>query len=276
MMATKAKMQPKLPSEKIIRDEDDELEQCSNIMVMNGYNANATLINTPQPEIVVTIRKLPIEQEVIYKAISLFYQISNSKIGDSNGNSVEMARRSKSVKGGKKTRLIFYCVFMAYYELDAVDPYYAADIVGLSRNEIELAFNEYAPPGLTLFEPERMVKFYIRRVNEILKHTGVDYNVDVIDKEVKKVISVCRSTPAGKEWIENTAAKTVAIAALYFYMNDIRNLEFTKTVNIFEHACYLSWACIRRYHEQIAKYYNYDIEQKSQLPIVYYFDSTLS
>lgn len=240
------------------------IERSSNVIVMSGYNAYSTLTTTTQPEIVSTIQQLQIETEVITKAIEIFYRINSMKINDNLGNSVEVSRRNKSVKGSRKIRLIFYCVFMAYSELGVpVDPAYAADIVRLPRKEIEQSLSEYAPPGTTLIEPEKMIIFYIKGINLLVAPTGINYNVEIIEREVRRVIEVCRSTPAGKEWIQNTAAKLVAIAALYFYMNDIKGFETARDVNIFEQACYLSWACIRRYHEQITKYYNYDTNDQS-------------
>lgn len=244
----------------------DGIERSSNTIVMSGYNAYSTLTSTTQPEIVTTIQQLQIEVEVIAKAIEIFYRIHSMKINDNRGNSVEVSRRNKSVKGSRKVRLIFYCVFMAYNELGCpVDPAYAADIVKLPRKEIEQALSEYAPPGNTLIQPEKMVMFYIKGINFLVSPLGISYNAEAVDREVRRVIEVCRTTPAGREWIQNTAAKIVAIAALYFYMNDIKGFETAHNVSIFEQACYLSWACIRRYHEQIAKYYNSDTTD--QMPI---------
>lgn len=235
------------------------IERSSNTIVMGGYNAYTTYTSTTQPEIVTTIQQLPIEVEVIAKAIEIFYRINSMKINDNRGTSVEVSRRNKSVKGSRKVRLIFYCAFMAYNELGyPVDPAYAADIVKLPRKEVEQALNEYAPPGTTLIDPEKMIMFYIKGINCLIAQTGISYNVEIVDKDVRRIIEVCRSTQAGKEWIQNTAAKLVAVAAIYFYMNDIKGFETARDVSIFEQAFYLSWACIRRYHEQITKYYNYD------------------
>jgi len=244
----------------------DFIDPSSNMIVMNGYNGFTTLTSTTQPEIVTIIQQLGIELEVIAKAVEIFYKINSMKINDSRGTSIDISRRTKSVKGSRKIRLTFYCVFMAYSELGfPVDPSFAADIVGLPYNEIEQAFSEYAPPGVLSIEPEKMVRFYIKRINTIIAHSGINYNVDTVNKEVERIIEICRSTPVGKEWIQNTAAKIVAIASLYFYMNDLKGYNISKETTIFEQACYLSWACIRRYHEQVAKYYNYDIEESQNV-----------
>lgn len=229
-------------------------------ILMSGYSPFSTITNPTQPEIVTSIQQLQLETEVISKAIEIFYRI-NMRI---KGDIIETPRRNKSVKGSRKIRLIFYCVFMAYKELDfPVDPYYVADIVQLPRNEVDQAFSEYAPPGATIIEPEKMLRFYIQRINVLLQPKGISYNIDVVERDVRRVIEICRSSLAGREWVLNTPAKIVAISALYFYMNDLKGLEIVREINIFEQACYLSWACIRRYHEQIAKYYN--LEERSSV-----------
>lgn len=219
-------------------------------LVMSGYSPYGTITSTTQPEIVNTIQQLPLENEVILKAIEVFYEIGI------RGNQ-EYAPRTKSVKGSRKTKCIFYCIFMAYKNLGCpVDPSYAADAIGLPRNEIEQAFNEYSPSGAMLIKPEELLRFYILRINTIVSYHGIKFDVDTLESQAKRIITICRSTVAGKEWVDNTAAKIVAIVSLYFYMNDIRGSEIGRNIQIFEHACYLSWACIRRYHEQITKYYN--------------------
>jgi hypothetical protein len=244
-----------------------DIESSSNTIVMSGYNPCATIVNNSQPEIVTTIRQLQIEVEIISKAMEIFYQINSMKIND------EFYKRAKSVKGSRKIRLIFYCVFMAYNELECpVDPAYVADIVKLPRKEMEQALGEYAPSGNTIIEPEKMIVFYIRRINAIVASLGVEYDEIVVDRDVRRIINVCRITPIGKEWVQNTAAKHVAIAALYFYMTDIKGFDMIfKNISIFEKACYLSWACIRRYHDQIAKYYNSDIsDQEAVKPQMFF------
>jgi len=236
-----------------------EIESSSNTITMSGYNPCATIVNNSQPEIVTTIRQLQIEVEIISKAIENFYSINSMKIND------EIYKRVKSVKGSRKIRLIFYCVFMAYNELECpVDPAYVADIVKMPRKEMEQALGEYSPSGTTIIEPEKMIVFYIRRINAMFASLGIKYDEVVVDRDVRRIIEVCKITPIGKEWVQNTAAKHVAIAAIYFYMTDIKGFDMiAKNINIFEKACYLSWACIRRYHDQIAKYYNSDVTDQT-------------
>lgn len=213
-------------------------------ITLTGYNIHGSSIQVIQPEIINALQALPIEPEVISRACGVFYRSNNdSKI--------------KSIKGSRKIRRMFYCVLMAYNELDyPVDPSYAADIVGLPRTDIEQAMNECSPSEVILIEPVKMLKFYIHRFNVLLSQVGIRYDPDIVIKEVTSVIRICESTQSGKEWIQNTAAKIVTITAIYFYLNDIKGFDVSKHMQIFEQACYLSWACIRRYHEQIIKYYN--------------------
>ena len=231
--------------------------------VMSGYSAYGSIAATNQPEIINTLQQLPIETEVVTKAIEVFYEIGALRAGESplpsGKQSTRYTPRTKSVKGSRKFRCMFYCIFMAYSKLHyPVDPAYAADIVGLPRNEIEQAFTEYSPSGAMLMAPEDLLRFYIKRINLLLAPTGVQYNESLLEREARKVIQVCKSTHIGREWVQNTAAKVVAIVSLYFYMNDIKGLEIAQNIQVIEQACYLSWACIRRYHEQIVKYYNAD------------------
>jgi len=239
--------------------EQDFTNESKPKMVMNGYSPFGTVSAQTQPEIVNSIRQLNLEHEVISKAIEVFYEIGIR--GTSN-----YMPRTKSVKGSRKFKCMFYCVFMAYNKLGfPVDPSYAADLIGLPRNEIDQSFNEYSPSGAMMINPESLLPFYIQRINTLVASCGVQYNFEVLERESRKIIEICRSTSSGKEWVQNTAARVVAIVALYFYLNDIRNLEIGQSIQIFEQACYLSWACIRRYHEQITKHYNADQNDTSKM-----------
>lgn len=236
---------------------DFDLIEVTDPLFMGGYSLYGSLSATAQPEIVNALQQLQIETEVMTKAIEVFYRIGSTPT--EKPSVVRYVPRTKSVKGSRKFRCMFYCVFMAYKELGyPVDPAYAAEIVRLPRNEIEQAFNEYCPPGPMLVAPEKLLRFYIKRINHFISPYGIEYNTELLEHEAVKVINVCRSTEVGREWIQNTAAKIVSIVALYFYMNDIKGYEIAQNIPIFEQACYLSWACIRRYHEQIVKYYNID------------------
>jgi len=236
--------------------------EAGNVLSMSGFSPYTTSISTTQPEIITNIQNLPIETEIISKAIEIYYQTIVKK----NPND----RIVKSFKGTRKIRLLFYCVFAAYHAVDySVDPCYVAEIVKLPANEIDQAINDYVPPGVMLIEPEKMMRFYIARINRLLASTNIHYNEDVIVAGTQNILKVCRSTAVGREWIQNTTAKSVAIAALYFYMNDTRGFGINQA--IIERACYLSWACIRRHYEQVAKYYNCTQRDHKQREITWDF-----
>ena len=207
------------------------------------YGQYNTLSSIPSPEIVNSMSRLKAETEVISKAIEIFYNLKG--VG-------------KSIKGRRKLRCMFYCIYMAYSNLDhPVDPSYAADIVGLAKNHINKAFVEYSPPGAMVIPPEKLLGFYMSRINSLVKDQGMSYDEKSITQGAMDVILVCRSHNKGKEWVLNTASKVVAIVALYFYMNDMKGICSQGNIDIFEKACYLSWACIKRYHEQLSMHYNH-------------------
>ena len=224
------------------------IDQQNDELCMSGYSTYGNVQTTPQPEIINDIQKISIPTEVISEAINIFYEISKTS-----------KNKVKSIKGTRKTKLIFYCVFMAFDKLDSLaDPCYIADIIGLKRNSIEQSFNEFSPTGITIIKPEKMIKFYIHSLNKLLLERGVSYDENTVIDGVIKVIEMCRGTNAGKEWTQNTSANVVVISSLYFYMNDIMRFDISNVTNLFEQACYISWACIRRYHGQVSKYYNAD------------------
>lgn len=225
------------------------LETSGNVLSLTGFSPYTTPTLNARPEIINEIQNFPIEIEVTSKAIEIYYETVNKNKNSSNRPIM------RSYKETRKARLIFYCIFIAYRDVGyPVDPCYVAEVVNLPINKINRAISEYAPPGTILIEPEKMIRFYIVRINQLLSTTNIHYNEDLVIAGAQKVLSECKSTDIGKEWIQNTTAKSVAIASLYFYMNDIRGIRINQ--NIIEKACYLSWACIRRHHEQVAKYYN--------------------
>ena len=218
--------------------ESDDEEKIS----LTGYNVYGSAVTVAVPEIVLALQALNVEPQVASKACEIFHR-SNADL------------RLKSIKGSRKTRRMFFCVLLAYKELNfPVDPSYAADIVGLARTDIERAMNECAHSEVVLMEPISMLAFYIHRLNALSSVVGICYDVNTMISEITKVINTCKETVGGKEWVDNTAGKIVAITSIYFYLNDIKCYDVNMA--IFEEACYLSWACIRRYHEQIIKYYN--------------------
>lgn len=233
-------------------DDQFTLERDDDQISLTGYNIHGSTVQIVQPEIINALQTLPIAPEVISRACAIFYRTNiDSKL--------------KSIKGSRKTRRMFYCILIAYNELDyPVDPSYAADIVGLERTDIEQAMNECSPSEVILIEPTKMLKFYIHRFNALLSQIGIRYDPNIVIQDVTNVINICRGTPSGYEWVQNTAAKIVAITSLYFYLTDIKCFDISKNMQLFEQACYLSWACIRRYYEQIIKYYN--LEEPANSP----------
>jgi len=247
-------------------DEAMLLEESESMLTMGGFNPYVTPTLNSQPEIVNNIQTLPLETEIIGKAVEIYYQTMAERVSRRKKDEHIV----KSFKGIKKARMIFYCVFRAYLEMGyPVDPCYAAEIVRLPMNEIDQALNEFIPPGILLIEPEKMVRFYIDRINKLSVPLNIEYNSEAVIAGTQKVLQECRSTNTGREWIQNTTAKSVAIAALYFYLNDIQGYSLDQ--GIIERACYLSWACIRRHHEQIAKYYNYSQEDEEELKVRWTF-----
>src|SRR4051794_4465357 len=92
-------------------------------LVRGGFSPFSTLTVEAEPKIVTAIRRLSLPQEVMGRAIEIFYRIYNGQNGP---------KKIKSIKGTRETCLIFYCVFMSYNELqNPVDPIYAANLVSL-------------------------------------------------------------------------------------------------------------------------------------------------
>lgn len=214
-------------------------------LVINTYTSSTKLPSAiHQPEVVNTIQQLPIANRVILKAVELFHDIRGRAT-------------TKSVKGTRKRKCVFYCVFMAYRDLGhPMDVDLCADMAGLEPKHIDQAFNEFSPPGALTIDPESYVGYYIRLFNTILVDMSLD--VDALAKMVRHVITVCRQTTAGNEWIGNNTSKTVVNAAIYFALSDVLGVSISGHVRMFEDASRLSWACICRYHDTIRHYYNAD------------------
>jgi len=215
-----------------------------NVLSINNYNQYGTPVVKHQPDIVKTIQGLDLPVDIIGKAIEIFYEISNT-------------RTVKSFKNDRKLRLIFYCIFMGYYELGhMVDPYYVTNLINMSKNRIDKALFEYSDEGVILFNPEDLVEFFINQFNQVIVHHKIYYDVQEVVIGVKEILKVCRSTESGKEWIENSSVRSVTISTLYFYLTDILGINMKNQITLFEKACNLSYACIRRYCEQVSMYYN--------------------
>ncbi|MEM3858048.1 MAG: hypothetical protein QW478_01435 [Candidatus Micrarchaeaceae archaeon] len=225
-----------------------------NDIVINNYNHFGNVISSKIPDVIENISKLPIEEEVKVKAHEIYYRLPN------NG---------KNVKSKQKFQLIFYCVWTAYLELGyPQDPCFLGNIIGIKKNDIDKAFNKYSEKPLLIINPEDMVELYIKKINSYLDDKK--FNEQVVVEEVKKILQQIRKTKAGEEWIMNTPVKIVSIVAIYFYLNDIKQSKYIEDISIIEKTCLLSWACIKRYHEILEKYYNMESEEKIQPVIISY------
>ena len=229
------------------------MENEDNLISFSGYSAYGSTTAVVQPEIVTALQQMNLEIEVINRAIEVYYEVIKMHYHRKNDT------RGRTIKGGRRLRLLFYCVFTAYIRLNnPVDPCFAAELIGLPFNSIEQAITENSPPGVIVIDPTKMIKFYVGRINKLMESTGTQYNEASVVEGVTQVIDICRSTEVGEEWTQNTAVKLVAISAVYFYLNDIKGINMSKNIILIEKTCYLSWACIKRYYEQIGKYYNCD------------------
>ena len=237
-----------------LNEEEGDGEQ----IITDGFSAHGSPVQVVQPEIINALQLLPVAPEVISRASAIFYQLNRQS-------------KLKSIKGSRKVRTMFACISLAFNELGVpVDPNYAADLVHLDRTNIEQALNECFPASKIIYDPILMIRFYIYSLNESLSLVGIRYDENAVITEVTKVIQICKSTKSGEEWVQNNAGKIVAITALYFYLNDLKRYDISKYLALFEQACYLSWACIRRYHAEISRYYNMEegISHSQRAPLI--------
>ena len=316
----------------------DQLTECS--LSVSGYSAYGTASTQAPPQIVITIQQMAgLENEVKMEAINLYYQMRERlSLGGSSGAG---GAKVKSVKGKRQLKIIFYCIFIAYAKLgNYVDAQHVCKLIGMDPSEVRGALTDYTPPGVTSIDPEKCVKYYIQRLNALLREKAQNfrigpgapaplgtpttpssiqtpntlrtqsqqdqyrvpqsprsgevypiyqmnqqsvpqsprsvgesergapqrgsvgsgwapqYDVEEVVRGVGVVLGVCRKSEAGSLWISNTGSKTVAVAALYFYLNDIRSTGICKHSEVFGLACYMSFAGIRKYHKAITEHYN--------------------
>jgi transcription initiation factor TFIIIB Brf1 subunit/transcription initiation factor TFIIB len=220
-----------------------------------SYNRYGNIVITKRPDIIENILNLPIEQEVKSRAQEIYYRLHDV---------------NKNVKSRQKLQLIFYCIWMAYLELDCPqDTYPLADMIALPRKNIDKALSKFLEVGIVIIEPERMIKYYIRRINSFL--IDAKFNEDLVTENVIEILKRVRRTEAGNEWVDNTPVKIVAVVSIYFYLNDIKRSKLIENTSLIEKTCYLSWACIRRYHEVLERYYNSEPdtqEEKITIPFL--------
>lgn len=235
-------------------------EELARPLVITGYSPNRCGISQAVPEVVNHIRKWDrfIPQEIINKAVDNYYEL-NQLYHATKNNVYDISPKTKSVKGTRQQKLIFYCIFKAYDDLgQTVDPYYIANLIDMNPLDTTQAFTECCPNGNFWIDPKKFVKFYLIRIQEILDDMGKCIKIDQekIYKEVEEIINQCHSTQYGDNTLNNTPSGKIAIVAIYFYLTKFSNIPALNDISIFEEAGYLSGACIRSYLEIIEKCYN--------------------
>ena len=219
---------------------------------VTGYSQFTTHTAIAVPEAVVVIQQLGLPPEVTARAITVFYRLENE--------SAKQVHRIKSLRKKRKERRIFLCVLIAYNELDCpMDPVAVANITRLDHSEIEQAFNE-SEINITI-DPVKLTKYYRRAINTNLVNRGSDkssvelqLNVEVVHQEITRIVKICKQKASGREVIDNSPAKHISVGVICFYIFDIVQMNIPRP--IIEKACNLSWACITKYHKQIALLYN--------------------
>jgi hypothetical protein len=224
---------------------------------VTGYSQFTTHTAIAVPEAVTIIQQLGLPPEVTTHAINVFYRLENE--------SAKQTHRIKSLRKKRKDRRVFICVLIAYNELDCpMDPVVVANITHLPHTEIEQAFNE-SEINITI-DPVKLTKYYLRTINANLiesansrgqaNKTSVELqlNLDIVYQEIAKIVKICKQKASGREVIDNSPAKHISIGVICFYIFDIVQMNIPRL--IIEKACNLSWACITKYHKQIALLYN--------------------
>lgn len=237
-------------------DEEESVSQ----LVNSGYSANRSMVTQAIPEVVNHIKNFErvIPSEVINRAIEIYYSL-NFTYHSTKNNLYGRGTKTKSVKGNRQKKLIFFCIFKAYDDLDqTVDPYYVANLVEMNQLDTNQAFNECCPNGKFTITPDRFINFYLDRIQEIIDEAGVGIKLDQkeIYDNVKNIIETCQNTQFGKNTLNNIPSGKIAIVSIYFYLTRFCSIPQLTDIAIFEEAGYLSGACIRNYLETIEKCYN--------------------
>ena len=134
------------------------------------------------------IQKARLPPGICAKAIEVYYRLE-SKLE-------QQIHPVKSLRNKRKTRRIFLYVFIAYNELQQPkDPAYIARIVGLDSTEIETAYDESSID--IIIDPTKLSRFYIETINS--HFTDAQFDLDVVEREVQKIIDTCKRTGAGRE-----------------------------------------------------------------------------
>lgn len=230
---------------------------------IGGYNqcVSMILLNVI-PQIVILLQnRQDIADEIKTEAIQVYYQISQ----------LRPDCKLKSVKGKRQLKIIFYCLFNAYINVDCyIDPIELAEKLNMKKTDINKSLSSYTPRGSTIIPPEKCIKYYLYRLNELLKQNNLkEYSIDECVEGTITIIKLCRNSKLGHEWITDIASKTAAIICLYFYLNDIVCEGICKHTDLYGKACFVSFAGIRKNYEIVSKlchsYYGKDTKSEDKI-----------
>lgn len=226
--------------------------------IVSGY-ISGSIVTESEPQIVKDIRDLELNEEIKENAIRIYYDVMESGV----------MGRTKSVKEGRKYRMIFYCISEAYSQNgEMIEPKYLGRILGLKESFIDKAMMDHIGGGIKIYDPINILKFYAERLNEEYDADGMKlkFNSESIIEGAREVIERCRETDAGSEWLNNNAVKCVGIAALAFYVNDIMGSNVER--KYFERIATLPWSCIKNSINKVIMFYN-GVEMK-KAPTLYF------
>ncbi|AYV85902.1 MAG: hypothetical protein Solivirus1_59 [Solivirus sp.] len=232
------------------------------------YNETSCLQSTQLPEVVNIISKIDIDNSIKSEAINIYYKMMNERHDC----------KISSVKGLQKTSLIFFCIYMGFMQTgNLIDPYFAASIVKLNPKSVNRALNSYTFPGCVIYQPEDSIDFYIFYLHHHFRSVGQSFNTKVFHEEMIKIIKVCRSTEAGRQWILQNSIRIVCITVVYFFLTDILRIPVDKFEKVYTITCYATKANIKRYYLQLCTIYNTvesDIEErpKQEIDLLTMFD----
>lgn len=207
---------------------------------VSGYSQFTSPTSLVIPEAVGAIQRLKLPYEISSKAVEIFYRL------ETTGN-----KKVKSLRSRRKNRRIFLSVFLAYNELGCPrDPIAVANAIQMDTSEIEQALSE--SPINIVIDPIELSQFYTQQINQISPE--IAFNVPEVKSEIQRIIETCKQSQVGRETCNNSPAKHIAVGALCFYILEILGLPIPR--DIFEKACFLSWACLTKYHREVVALYN--------------------
>jgi len=226
-------------------------------LVDTEYTPYVATTTVSDPEAVRDIKNKNLPPIITNYAIEIYYKLENTQV-------------TKILKKKRRYRKIFVCIYNAYVIAGyPMDPrHLLALLPEFGDLQIDKAFNE----NLYKIEidPILLCKFYIDRLNEV--NTKNELIVDEIINELKEIYDICVSSPAGKDYIENSPVKTISIGILYFYLyiNGMADI-YKNNVSI---AWYLSSNCIKKYYNNISFIYNI-VNTQNHEPTVWYNEMTV-